>query len=799
MSRPAETPGWLQQRVDLLAERIGVDPRRRWRDWLTALLFRTRRARQRRDLRNETLETILGGIGWLLGLPLRLFERLIDRVSYGPIGAGLERWSARPAFTGPLTSVLVLIGAALLLALWATTPLSLGQQAGVFVVTWLATLFVRRIPGKLPTLLMIAFSLLATSRYVWWRVSETLPLDGATIEWLLGFGLLLAESYAWTILLLGYIQNAWPLDRPVAKLPDDPSRWPTVDVYIPTYNEPLSVVKTSVLAALSMDWPREKLNVYLLDDGNRDSFRDFAAEAGARYLRRADNRHAKAGNLNHALARTDGELIAIFDCDHVPVRSFLQTTVGWLLRDPKCALVQTPHHFFSADPFERNLATRGEIPNEGNLFYGLVQDGNDLWNATFFCGSCAVIRRTALLEVGGIATETVTEDAHTALKIHRRGWTSAYLRVTQAAGLATESLSAHIGQRIRWARGMAQIFRIDNPLFGRGLKLVQRLCYANAMLHFFYGLPRLVFLTAPLAYLLFELHVIRAESLMLVAFALPHLVQASLVNSRMQGRYRHSFWAEAYESVLAWYIALPTTMALLRPSSGEFNVTVKGGLVEERHFDWQIAAPYLVLIALNTLGLAMAVPRLLYWNAFETGTVVINALWSIANVAMMGTALGVAAEARQVRRAHRVPLSVPATLYLPGGRVVACQTLDYSASGLGLTLPEGLQLASGSHVHVGLVRGDREHAFPARVALSMSGRIGLQFEALSLEAEQRLIECTFGRADAWVDNDRGKPQDQPLSSLRTVLRYGLRGYGEAVSGLVVTWRARRARQRSARI
>lgn len=123
MSRPAETPGWLQQRVDLLAERIGVDPRRRWRDWLTALLFRTRRARQRRDLRNETLETILGGIGWLLGLPLRLFERLIDRVSYGPIGAGLERWSARPAFTGPLTSVLVLIGAALLLALWATTPL----------------------------------------------------------------------------------------------------------------------------------------------------------------------------------------------------------------------------------------------------------------------------------------------------------------------------------------------------------------------------------------------------------------------------------------------------------------------------------------------------------------------------------------------------------------------------------------------------------------------------------------------------------------------------------------------------
>jgi cellulose synthase/poly-beta-1,6-N-acetylglucosamine synthase-like glycosyltransferase len=94
-----------------------------------------------------------------------------------------------------------------------------------------------------------------------------------------------------------------------------------------------------------------------------------------------------------------------------------------------------------------------------------------------------------LLEVGGIATETVTEDAHTALKLHRRGYTTAYLRQVLAGGLATESLSGHIGQRIRWARGMAQIFRLDNPLTGRGLRLLQRLCYSNAMLHFFSGVP----------------------------------------------------------------------------------------------------------------------------------------------------------------------------------------------------------------------------------------------------------------------------------------------------------------------
>lgn len=163
-------------------------------------------------------------------------------------------------------------------------------------------------------------------------------------------------------------------------------------------------------------------------------------------------------------------------------------------------MLQTPHHFFSPDPFERNLGRFRQTPNEGTLFYGLVQDGNDMWDATFFCGSCAILRRSALDEIGGIAVETVTEDAHTSLRLHRRGHTSAYIRIPQAAGLATESLSAHIGQRIRWARGMVQIFRLDNPLLGKGLKLAQRLCYANAMLHFLSGIPRLIFLTAPLAF-----------------------------------------------------------------------------------------------------------------------------------------------------------------------------------------------------------------------------------------------------------------------------------------------------------
>lgn len=156
-----------------------------------------------------------------------------------------------------------------------------------------------------------------------------------------------------------------------------------------------------------------------------------------------------------------------------------------------------------------------------------------MWDATFFCGSCAVIRRKPLDEIGGIAVETVTEDAHTSLRLHRRGYTSAYMRIPQAAGLATESLSAHIGQRIRWARGMVQIFRLDNPLTGKGLKFAQRLCYVNAMFHFLSGIPRLIFLTAPLAFLLFHAYIIYAPALMIALFVLPHMIHASLTNSKI--------------------------------------------------------------------------------------------------------------------------------------------------------------------------------------------------------------------------------------------------------------------------
>ncbi len=623
--------------------------------------------------------------------------------------------------------------------------------------------------------MLIVLSVIISCRYLWWRYTATLNWNDS-LDLVCGLVLLTAETYSWVVLMLGYFQTSWPLNRDPLALPDDRSLWPTVDLFIPTYNEDLAVVRTTVFAAMGLDWPKERLRIYLLDDGRRQTFREFAAEVGVGYLTRPDNQHAKAGNLNHALQLTCGELVAIFDCDHRPVRSFLQLTVGWFLQDTKLALVQTPHHFFSPDPFERNLGFFRKRPNEGELFYGLIQDGNDLWNAAFFCGSCAVVRRKALEDIGGFAVETVTEDAHTALRMHRAGWHSAYIRIPLAAGLATESLSAHIGQRIRWARGMVQIFRMDNPLLGRGLALSQRLCYANAMLHFMAGLPRIIFLTAPLAFLLLHAYIIYAPAAMILLYVLPHMVHASLANSRLQGPFRHPFWGDVYETVLAWYIAWPTTVALFSPGRGKFNVTAKGGLMEHNQLDWDIIRPYLLLVLLNVAGMGFAIWRLEYGPEPEIFTVIVSTLWSLYNLLIIGAAIAVAAEVRQIRQTHRVQTELPAALRLPGGHLHACELVDYSEGGAGLQMHAPDLVREGDRVQLLLGRGEQEFVFDSQVIRCAGHSAGLAFNYRNLQQRIDFVSCTFARADAWLNWNSDREIDQPLYSFIEVLRFGMRGY-----------------------
>ena len=702
------------------------------------------------------------------------------------IGLKLVRWT------------IIFLGVACLL-ITGVMELAWPQQAVLGLLMVLLAIWMNRSSSSyLITLTLMMVSMYSTFRYGFWRFSTVgkFLVDPSSIWGALDAFFILvlcfAESYAFATLFLGYLQTMWPLRRTPVPLPDNPDDWPEIDLLIPTYNEPLHIVRYTVLASMNIDWPADKLNIYLLDDGKRAEFRAFAEEAGVGYMTRDDNLHAKAGNINRALKRLRAPLVAIFDCDHVPTRSFLQVTVGWFLRDQKLGMLQTPHHFYSPDPFERNLGQFRTIPNEGELFHGIVQDGNDFWNAALFCGSCAVLRKAALDEIGGIAVETVTEDAHTSLRLQMNGWNTAYINIPQAAGLATERLSGHVKQRIRWARGMIQIMRTDNPLFCRGLKLAQRLCYFNAMTHFLYALPRLIFLTAPLIYLILGRANVSGYWAAILAYAFPHLVLASIANSRIQGQHRHSFWNEIYETVLAPYIFFPTILALINPKLGSFNVTAKGGVVNDRFFDKQIAAPFTWMLIMNVIGLLCAIPRFLQFPGSESvfplnvpasmydgshpGTIVMNLIWALFNMMVLSVATSVAWESQQRRTRVRVTMQVSAHVMLSGGTSISGITADVSSGGVMMETDVAMKVPVGESVRLVFPVLNGEASLPATIVHASGTQLRAQFDPLSISEEEALAQVLYSRADTWLGWGEAREPDRPLRSLGRIFSLSYRAF-----------------------
>jgi cellulose synthase (UDP-forming) len=615
-------------------------------------------------------------ITWLVDLLPNFFDRTLKWA-----GSGQLKW---------IVLLLLLLSVPLII-----TPLTVWQQAVVAVILVVIGQLVVRVEYQQSNqetseylhLFLVWLSLVTTLRYLFYRTSYTLNFN----TWINGlFCVLLygAELYAIATLILAYFQTLKLKDREPVDLSNFPQdQWFKVDIYIPTYNEDVEIVRKTVLGALAIDYPADKKQVYVLDDGRaekyrarRQELRQMCEELGATMLVRDNNEHAKAGNINTAFRRTPGDLVLILDCDHIPSRQFLQHTVGFFF-DRKVAFVQTPHWFYNPDPFERNLFTKGRIPVGNELFYKVLQKGNDFWNAAFFCGSAAVIRKEYALQVGGIATETVTEDCHTAFRLHSLGYESIYYDKIMVAGLAPEKFSSYVGQQVRWARGMAQILRLENPMFNRklNLTLAQRICYFSATSHFFYGFPRLMYAIAPTLFLLFGINPIVGLGSETLAYALPHILLSLNANYITYKHVRFSFWNEVFEFVMAFQAGYVTMMALINPKLGSFNVTDKGLSVTKRSFDWESARGLLIVTALVIVSL-IAVPFWLILRPEDTEAVVVNALWCVFNITLLLAALLVAFEQPQLRTAHRLPRRLAATIYSSDGSWSG-ETIDISETG----------------------------------------------------------------------------------------------------------------------
>lgn len=650
--------------------------------------------------------------------------------------------------------------------------------------------------GRFLRLLLLLIGVFITTRYLLWRIFYTLPTT-SLVEFSLGGLLFVAEVFTFLIFILGAFVSVQPLSRPIAALPQDRTRWPSVDVLIPSYNESPELLETTLLGAMNIDYPADKLRVYLLDDGattakrsqpnraareeawaRRRTLKAMCARTGATYVTRRRNHSAKAGNINDALSSIGGDLVLILDADHVPTTDILLNTTGWFLRNPKLFLVQTPHFFVSPDPIEKNLGTFQKMPSEQEMFYTNIQRGLDFWNASYFCGSAAVLRRRHLDEVGGIQGVTITEDAETALELHARGYDSAYIWRPMIAGLQPETFSSFVVQRSRWAQGMMQLFLLKNPVFlkdGLGMHWWQKVCYLNSMMFWFFPLVRVVFLFAPLAYLYFGLGIFNADLTELLTYIVPHLTALVLIVDYLYGNVRWAFISEFYELALTLFLAPPLISVIRKPNAPTFVVTAKGEVAGKDSVS-PLVTPLYWMSALTLIGIAIGLWRLFAIPGSLT-TDLVTLFWSSVNLFLLFGAMGALLERQQRRFSPRFPCNEKAALVSAGTRIPG-RMVDVSATGLRVATSAAYraQIEALSPTTVEISPQDPDEP-PLRVDIDIAaliprkGRleIGCRIRTDTVTKKAEFIRFAYGDSERWRRMLRARNRRVGVSKAALVL------------------------------
>ncbi|AEJ40305.1 glycosyl transferase family protein [Sulfobacillus acidophilus TPY] len=466
-------------------------------------------------------------------------------------------------------------------------------------------------------------------------------------------------------------------------MPLNPDDWPSVAVFVPTVTEPVAVLRRTLVGCLAQEYPPHRMAIYLLDDGHREAVQALARDYGVRYLARPDHADAKAGNLNWALAHTTSDIVVIFDADMVPKPQAVHDLVRPLVADPGCAFAQAPQAFYNPDLFQHNLGFYDALPNEQEFFMRRLEAARAQFNAALFVGSNAAFRRAALTELGGFPTGTLTEDAATSLLLQARGWRSAFVPAVVAQGLAAESWGEFLRQRDRWCRGNLQVARKWPPWRLPGLTWTQRLIYTAGMLYWYFGVQKMIYLVAPLAFLDAGIWSVHASVWALGAVWVPaYLAQRGAFVRLTQGT-RSVWWSHVYEvaqaPALAWS-ALAETVGLRRRV---FHVTANAVQSDRVCIVWSTMTVWYGSFAASVLGVGRAVwqvgrhPTLWSW-------VIIAGAWTIYNAAAILAAMAVSVDYPRWRASERFWVNRPSTVR-HGDQRVSVFMVDLSEGGSRLT------------------------------------------------------------------------------------------------------------------
>lgn len=442
-------------------------------------------------------------------------------------------------------------------------------------------------------LFLVVASIIALVYFGWW-----LDLSNAGNLFLYSL-LVFGEIYhVWQA--LGYIYTIW--DQQEIKSPKL-KKYPRVDVFITVVNEPLNILRKTVEAALSMDYPN--FRVVVLNDGyvagseGWEQIADLAKEYDIDVITRRTPGGYKAGNVNHALKVTEAPIFALFDADHVPHKDFLKKTVGFF-QDDKVALVQTPQYYENKDD---SFLTQAAWEQQ-ELFFGPICRGKNRLNATFWCGTNAVLRRTALEEVGGVPTDNIAEDFLASMLIHEKGWKSIYLPEILSIGLAPHDLQSYAKQQFRWARGSLEIMFRYNPLFRKGMTMKQKMQYLYSSGYYLNGLIVAIDALIPIIVLLTGIMPVAQDTTNFVAFFFPFMF--STIYILMQSTNHMITFKAIQMSISSFYVFVNALFSVLIGKHEPFEVTpkaaVKGNFLK-------FAYPHIAYIFLSLFAITVGIIR----------------------------------------------------------------------------------------------------------------------------------------------------------------------------------------------
>ena len=587
--------------------------------------------------------------------------------------------------------------------------------------------------------------------YIIWRIT-VIPTNSGLISFILGVTLYLAELLGLIAFFNFQYLFAKKYKLELKTLKDfSINNIPSVDVLICTYNEPLSLLEKTIAASTNMNYPHDKLKIYVCDDGKRDTLKLLCDKYKVNYITREDNEGAKAGNINNALKQITGDLFAVLDADMIPREEFLKKTVGYF-SDENMAFVQTPQVYYNQDMYQYNLAKK--IPNEQDFFMRDIQEARASRNAVLHVGTNAVFRKKYVEEIGGYPTCSITEDMAVGMLLQEKGYGSTLVNEELVLGLSANTFTELVKQRDRWCRGNLQVLKHFNPLFSKGLSFGQKIAYFDGSVYWFSNLQKMTFIICPLIYLLTSTLIIDANMEKLLTIYIPFMAGQYFIFNAFSPKTRSVKWDHYYNIAMAPHLTLSIIKEMLCLNI-KFNVTSKEIVLDKKNFQFKIVFPHIVLAIISIIAWFIST-KLVLENNMHLGAYLINMVWSILNFVGTLISIKVAYQKPIFRISERVLINdnIYVNLSNESNNIISGKLLDISEKGVGILLNEEIEQNSILKINDKIQLDLLNHSFNCKICRLNNGILGLKFEKINPE-EMKLIMSIFTKyMQPYYDNKK---------------------------------------------